>query len=510
MTDAVIHPDNLHDLLCALVDGQLTAAEFDALHQRLLTDDDAMDQYLRLVDLNTELTFRCTPSPAAASAPTPTLRRLPGGRSVWYFAAAALIALTVTAWFALFSPPSSSTTSTPQSRPVALISELRNAVFASQQAPMTPGGELIAGPIELVSGSAQVMFNSTAMVDLSGPCSFRMIDDNRALLTRGRLEAHVPPAARGFIIELPDGTRLIDRGTRFRVTLESDGRCEVLVTEGHVDIVTGSKPAHRLAAGQFAVIDHRSITRLATLSATGRLDLADILAGGDGTGDRAAMLNPADGSLRPVGDESVYLQGDGKYHPVPASTLIDGVFIPDGSRGPMTLDSAGHQFDGFGQTIGKSWHSIWAGAAPNDRTDLTTIDDTNYLQPPHRLVFMHPNKGVTIDLDAVRRVHPGMKLVELTAVAACTLEPIEPGPATAGLYVFIDGTPRLTHPQMRYGDAPIRLRVALRDGDRFLTLATTDGGDTTRYDWVMLGDAKLTYEQLAPQNHQTSTEGDTP
>ena len=44
----------------------------------------------------------------------------------------------------------------------------------------------------------------------------------------------------------------------------------------------------------------------------------------------------------------------------------------------------------------------------------------------------------------------------------------------------------------------------------FPVLATTDGGDTTRYDWVVLGDAKLTYEQLAPQNHQTSTEGDTP
>ena len=47
----------------------------------------------------------------------------------------------------------------------------------------------------------------------------------------------------------------------------------------------------------------------------------------------------------------------------PYNRLIDGVFVPDGGAGPVHLDSVGHRFDGFPQTTGDTFGSIWARAA---------------------------------------------------------------------------------------------------------------------------------------------------
>ncbi|MBI1369365.1 MAG: hypothetical protein GC162_12020, partial [Planctomycetes bacterium] len=50
-------------------------------------------------------------------------------------------------------------------------------------------GSDLAGPIKLVSGKAQLMFKSAAVVDLTGPCEFEMTGVNRGRLMRGGLSA---------------------------------------------------------------------------------------------------------------------------------------------------------------------------------------------------------------------------------------------------------------------------------------------------------------------------------
>jgi hypothetical protein len=109
-------------------------------------------------------------------------------------------------------------------------------VFADRTAPVTLGGELPPGILQLESGVAQVMFKSGAVVDLSGPCTFDMTESNRGRLLNGTLEAYVPPAARGFTVEVRDVLRVIDLGTRFRLAADAD-RVQVQVDEGQVQVV---------------------------------------------------------------------------------------------------------------------------------------------------------------------------------------------------------------------------------------------------------------------------------
>jgi hypothetical protein len=67
-------------------------------------------------------------------------------------------------------------------------------------------------------------------------------------------------------------------------------------------------------------------------------------------------LTGAAGVLQPVGLRN----GDHLYHRVMGYPVIDGVFIPDGSVGPMTVDSTGHQF-GFSVTTDQTTNEIWTG-----------------------------------------------------------------------------------------------------------------------------------------------------
>ena len=48
---------------------------------------------------------------------------------------------------------------------------------------------------------------------------------------------------------------------------------------------------------------------------------------------------------------------------------------------------------------------------------------------------------------------------------------------------------------------PIFVDVSLRENDRFLTLAFTDGGDGCGWDWTIFGDPRL--ELIATENGET-------
>ena len=100
---------------------------------------------------------------------------------------------------------------------------------------------------------------------------------------------------------------------------------------------------------------------------------------------------------------------------------------------------------------------------------------------------MHANKGITFDLDAIRRLHPRHKLLRFSATTGnTTLQP-------AGAYdtwVFVDGQPQFRREHI---SAPIAFRIAveLNDQNRFLTLVATDGGDEYWWDCVIFGDPRL-------------------
>jgi hypothetical protein len=132
----------------------------------------------------------------------------------------------------------------------------------------------------------------------------------------------------------------------------------------------------------------------------------------------------------------------------------------------------------------------------------TRLDGTDLAKPPHRLLFLHASNAITFDLQAIRRANPGCKLLRFLAAAA-NLEPGEVGEA-ADIWVLVDGQVRFQRQRVDSYSGVLPVAVRIGEKDRFLTLATTDGGDSIPHDWVIFGDARL---ELLSVEKQEKREG---
>jgi hypothetical protein len=154
-------------------------------------------------------------------------------------------------------------------------------------------------------------------------------------------------------------------------------------------------------------------------------DLVDAVAGGDGfSGKRGCGIDPTTGHTVDEPPKEKILVGNGRYHRVDGLPFVDGVFVPDNRRRPVQTDSAGHTLDAFGNAFNETSHYIWAGGAiPADnsgRVIPTVLGGIDYGSSGHGLLYMHANKGITFDLDAIRRANPNDRLIRFRAVVGNT------------------------------------------------------------------------------------------
>jgi len=280
---------DLRQLFDALLDDSITPDQHTELTRRLDADEATRRAWADYVHLHTALLCEHTAPVAAAEKNSKFAvedRRSPirnskkkirshqfaAGESSYFefrvssltLALAATILLALTAWF-IFSAEPRTLNPEPSPTPpasVATLTNTHNAVFANTAAPMQLGQSLPPGPIQLTAGKAQVMFASTAMVDLTGPCEFEMTGPNRGRLTAGRLEAFVPQNAKGFTIDLPGGSKVVDLGTAFEIDVAQTGCSVVHVAEGRVELIAPDQSAVTLSHGQRARIVAGRIGRL--------------------------------------------------------------------------------------------------------------------------------------------------------------------------------------------------------------------------------------------------------
>ncbi len=139
-----------------------------------------------------------------------------------------------------------------RSRGVAVLGRVLDARWAPGEGPREAGDPLLPGVVRLDEGFAQIEFFSGATVVLQGPAELELIAADRAVLRRGRLRAHVPPAARGFTLLSAD-LQVVDLGTEFGVSVSEDGRTEVHVFDGLVEWSTDGTQPRRLSAGKALV-----------------------------------------------------------------------------------------------------------------------------------------------------------------------------------------------------------------------------------------------------------------
>ena len=68
----------------------------------------------------------------------------------------------------------------------------------------------------------------------------------------------------------------------------------------------------------------------------------------------------------------------------------------------------------------------------------------------------------------------------------------------ADLWVFVDGRLKFKRTQLRPQDGVVKIDVELGQGDRFLTLVSTDGGNGISADWVVFGDPVVQMISILP------------
>ncbi len=417
----------------------------------------------------------------------------------------------------------------------------------------------------LNSGLLEITYDSGAKVILEGPCTYEVESTAGGYLALGKLTAKVE-AVKGkgsrskvqgsrskaepssfilhpsslFSVRTPTAV-ITDLGTEFGVDVSDEGNTESRVFRGSVKVqvvggtglASGTPREVILRKNESARVEGGDELRITMLVASAKtadftrripkvtykmLDLVDVVAGGDGfSGRRNRGIDPTNGQAdamtpKDTGPEA-WFHGDGKYHRVEALPLVDGVFIPDGGKDAVQVDSAGNTFAGFPDTTSKTWKPVWAGGKlPIDQSSRATLGGIDYAATPHCLLFMHANNGITFDLEAIRRANPGCKLLRFRAVAGNSSEVMYDPNGTrviADLWVLVDGQVRFERREINGYSGAFSVSISIGDNDRFLTLATTDGGNQGMYgDWTMFGDPRLDLMQVDANEPKDKRGGD--
>jgi hypothetical protein len=427
--------------------------------------------------------------------------------------------------------------------------EIRNS--KSETTSKSPNLQISKFPVtlgdkfNLTSGLLEITYHTGARVILQGPVEYQVESPAGGYLSIGKLTARVDKGLgiRDKSPDIPHPSSLIphplfsvrtptatatDLGTEFGVEVDTQGattsyvfrglvRVQVVAADGqpegnaqllHEDESVRVKKSPQQGGNRVVVLVPGSMTSNFVRELPRRtmkiFDLADVVAGGDGfSGRRNCGIDPRSGlavDKVPDGPGEEYSSiGDAKYHRVAGLPFVDGVFVPQPSRA-VQLDSAGHVFKWFPTSEGMTGGTVWAGKEGNNVTELGGVE---YNSPGHGVLSMHANKGVTFDLDAIRRANPGWKPVRFRAVTGMGPRKVE-GSVFADLWVFVDGEVRFQRREINTYSGAMPAMVPLGDKDRFLTLAATDGGDSIQWDHTIFGDPRLEMAPVKVPNGSTS------
>jgi hypothetical protein len=411
----------------------------------------------------------------------------------------------------------------------------------------------------LSSGLMEITYDTGAKVILQGPVTYEVESKDGGFLSVGKLTARMekrgegkgrrgegernhtatksensnqesevsplsPPSSPLFSIRTPTAT-VTDLGTEFGVEVDRQGVTTSHVFRGLVRVqMVGSDgkaegEAQTLHENQSARVESRDGNRAIVVVSVAKsslcvreipklttrsLDLVDVVAGGDGFSDRRNRgIDPRSGQTVDTQPVPPQLTGDHQYHRVESLPFVDGVFIPHGGKEPVPIDSAGHVFADFGTTNNRCWGHIWAGGPivfdnPSE-TIPTVLGGIDYASAGHGVLAMLGNKGITFDLDAIRKANPACKLVRFRSLA-CNMEIVsQTGRSVyADLRVLVDGQVRFQRREINAYNGAMSITIPLVDRDRFLTLATSDAGNGTSCDWIVFGDPRIELAETVP------------
>lgn len=233
----------LGQLINDYVTGDISPEEHQALQHKLKSDPQARAAFREIVDLEASLhTWASEGATATAQEPDDSVRGESGlGRRTYAIlgiaASIALIAVSGWLWRQLSEAPQEQIVEQPRDTigdtlaQLGTILQQEDCIWSPSQT-LSTGSRFSVGPLLLVSGIAQLKFDSGTNVVMQGPCDLQVASADTAQLLTGNVVVHVTELSDGFTLKTPDAT-IIDEGTEYAVSLDDDAT-EVHVFDGSV------------------------------------------------------------------------------------------------------------------------------------------------------------------------------------------------------------------------------------------------------------------------------------
>jgi hypothetical protein len=412
---------------------------------------------------------------------------------------------------------------------VAVLSDSINAKWADMDGALVKGASVFTSRKSLLlrEGIVELLFDNQAKVVIESPAEFEIVTGDQVKLNYGRLYATIPQSAIGFAVQTYSA-RIIDLGTEFGVDAIYDGSTELHVYKGKTTLIAGSgqndKELAEVIAGNAKKVRYtdsqinditlkeslfvREIDSSKQFIWKGQsLDLASMVSGGDGftKGQVTSAIDPATGEIHPETVQAYDRFGSRDYTSVANRTFIDGVFVPDDVLDADVVSSAGHTF-AFPKTDNSyfsditSSHSVWMIDPKRQLFTLSLNQTKTEKATETSLIFLHSNAGITFNLDEIRQSLPQLEIDRFKALCGIS-KGAELNLSRSEFWVLLDGI-CIFHYQSE-GDSQVsQIDIPIKSGQKFLTLATTYGGDGIGMDWCMFENP-----QLIPVMKSHETEG---
>lgn len=385
------------------------------------------------------------------------------------------------------------------------VATITDSVDADWSSPLStsPGTRISSNSksIRLTRGIVKLQTDDQVEVILEAPSEFHFSSYSEVSMNYGKLFARVSEQGYGFSVVTPN-SKVVDLGTEFGVLSHIDGNTEVHLYKGKANVFAGEKHKRKtsqlITAGNAVKVDSRDsgiqdialdeqalvrdIDSKAKLIWRGQkaLRLTDLLLGGNGFGTASLggiEYEPSTGNAV-SSDVAWYRSGTGKMAGIPSSPYLDGIFVPGSGTGGTIVSSAGHRFSGCPKTTGLYYANI--GCYKGNWTFFESLQQT-FMQSRKKfqdsgVLYLHSNVGLTVDLNAVRRAVPGLRITSFSAFAGILrMGENTPDLSEADVWVLVDGQVKSSQKALR-ADQGYDIHVEISDSDRFLTLAVTDGG----------------------------------
>ena len=498
---------NLDEQLQRLLDGHLSEHEQAVLEHHIMHDPEMRDYYIQ-----TMLTSAALRRSSLVTGDIEQTDLIKAVSRRWTLkrigmAIAAMITLLLSGWFGVHR-----TLQAKRGLALGHVASQNQAVWSPR---IKTGSTVHAGPYTLLRGTAQVTLSKGSQVSLQAPCQVEWINGNEMILTQGKVMVDVPAQAKGFKIHTQNRV-LTDLGTQFGVitdanTLETHVFKGVVMVTPEPKLRSTTKPV-TLKTGQAITvtptsqIEHEAQAKRFIMSPAPNpgpaapgvaISLADIITEGSGYGP--SLTEHGIDVCNGVGIERTTPYTRTARHasfvPTPQFRYIDGVFVPNGLYNLMRISTTGLKFP----TCPSTDNTYYEGVMNSVRQICKADPDIHYpiqlkgiqYGTPERPGFnIHPNAGITFDLDAIRQDNPGVAIESLTGVCGISETSPKSRMSAADFWVLLDGE-LVSHFHWPKTDKTAQdLDITIPDDIRFLTLVTTCSSDTN-YSWVVLGEPLL-------------------